>query len=55
MNMTIEEALRIVDIFEKDDVISVGAQACRTLANEVKRLQAVVNDLYNKGVFTDAI
>ena len=48
MNMTVEEALRIADIFEKDDVISVSAQACRRLANEVQTLRLQVQELYQR-------
>lgn len=37
--MDVADALRIAAIFEADDIISVPAIACRTLANYVKELE----------------
>lgn len=37
--MDVVDAMRIAAIFEKDDIISVPAMACRTLANYVKELE----------------
>jgi len=41
--MDLNEALRIADILEQDDVISPVALACRTLAEKVKELQNAIN------------
>lgn len=37
--MSLEDAMRVADIFEQDDVIAVPAKACRTLVTEIRRLQ----------------
>jgi len=37
--MDVADAMRIAALFEKDDIISVPARACRTLAEYVKLLE----------------
>lgn len=43
--MKLEDAMRVADIFEADDVIAVPAKACRALVTEVRRLQEEVKEL----------
>lgn len=40
--MTVADAMRVAEIFEADDLISVPAMACRILARYAKQLE---NDL----------
>lgn len=44
--MTLEDAMRVADIFEQDDIIAVPAKACRTLVAEVRRLQEENKELF---------
>lgn len=38
--MQVPDALRVAELFEADDVISVPAMACRVLAKYVQELEA---------------
>lgn len=44
-NMSLEDALRVADIFEADDVISVPAMAGRVLAKGVRDLEKQIIEL----------
>ena len=43
--MNLEEALRVADIFEADDVIAVPAMACRVMAKAIRSLEEQIVDL----------
>jgi hypothetical protein len=36
--MSVDDAIRVAQIFEADDIISVPAMACRILLKEIERL-----------------
>jgi hypothetical protein len=44
-NMRLEDALKVAEIFEADDIISVPAMACRILGKTVKDLTEQIVDL----------
>jgi len=46
--MGLDEALRIANILELDDVISPVALACRTLADEVHKLEDLLREIQEK-------
>lgn len=52
-NMSLEDAMRVADIFEADDIISVPAMAGRILVAEVRRLQEVVHSFELKQELKD--
>lgn len=49
--MSIEEAMKIADVFEHDDVIGMAGMVCRVLAAEVRNLQDKV-DLLERGEYS---
>lgn len=44
-HMDLEGAMRVAEIFEADDIISVPAMACRVLLKAVKELTDQIVDL----------
>jgi hypothetical protein len=48
--MQVPDALRVAELFEADDVISVPAMACRVLARYVKELEVRLSEQPEQGV-----
>lgn len=42
MTMDVKDALRVAELFEADDVISVPAMACRVMLKYIKELEVRV-------------